>query len=152
MKKILFLFALFTITFSGFAQKVKIKDGIANVDGNAYVKWEKRMAGNEVAISGLNATEEEVSVMYESYKDPNEITQSNPEGKVRWVEFNFLTLDLKCEISSRGHKGLVKLLYLNKVFVDGALNVANAEKFVKKYGTKFSDNRPGNNVNIIINN
>jgi hypothetical protein len=152
MKNILLLIFLSLITLSGIAQKVKIKDNIAYVDGEAYLNWEKRSMANEASIMGINSSEEEVSMMYLNYSDPTKVSNSNPEGKVRWVEVNFLTLDLKCEVATRTHKGLAKLLYQSNIYVDGVLNEANATKFVKKYGMKFSDNRPGGNVNIIINN
>lgn len=150
-KSYLLLLLLLTSTIS-FAQKVKIKDDIAKVDGTEYLNYEKRTMGNEVSISGLQAGEEEISAMWLNYSDPNRISDSNPEGKVRWIEVNFLTLDMKCELSSRGNKGLVKLLYQSDIYVDGVLNAKNVDKFVRKYGMRFSENRPGNNVNIIINN
>lgn len=134
------------------SQKVKIDDNIAYVDGVEYLKYEKRNMANEASISSITAEGEEIYVMFLDYVDPNMISKSNPEGKVRWIEINFLTLDMKCEVSSRAHKGLIKLFVENELYTDGVLNTANAEKFVKKYGTKFSDNRPGGNVNIIINN
>lgn len=152
MRKILPALALLILPFALSAQKVKINDDIASVDGTPYLSWEKRNAANEASVRGLDATEEEVYLMYLNYSDPNEISKSNPEGKVRWIEVNFLTLNIKCEISSTTHKGMVKLFYENNLYTAGKLNEANVEKFVQKYGTRFSDNRPGGNVNIIINN
>ncbi len=140
------------ISLNANSQKVKIDDNIAYIDGVEYLKYEKRNLGNEASIRSMTAEGEEIYVMYQDYVDPNMVSKSNPEGKVRWIEINFLTLDLKCEVSSRAHKGLLKLFLENELYTDGTLNAANVEKFVKKYGTKFSENRPGGNVNIIINN
>lgn len=151
MKYLLLPIALM-LAFISLSQKVKIKDDIAYIDGVEYVKYIKKNMANEASIMSLNTEDEDIFISYQDYTDPNKISKSNPEGKVRWIEVNFLTLDLKCEVSSRTHKGLVKLLYENNIYVDGALNAENVELFVKKYGTKFSDNRPGGNVNIIINN
>lgn len=151
MKKTLLL-SLFTLLSIGlFAQKVKIKDGFATIDGEKYVKWEK--ADNTAAsISGLNSETEDIFAQWLNYKDPNQVQKSNPEGYVRWVELNFLDLDMKCEVMSQTRKSLVKMVLKNKLYVDGVLNQENVERFVKKYGAKFSANRPNGNVNIIINN
>lgn len=109
------------------------------------------MAGNEISISGINSTQEEIYVMYLDYSDPNKITKSNPEGKVRWIELNFLTLGKKCEIDSRMHGGLLKFLYENNVYTEGVLNSDSVNTLVQKYGMRFSEGRPGAKVNIYIN-
>ena len=152
MKNALLLIFVSFISISGIAQKIKIKDDIVYVDGEAFLNWEKRSMANESSIWGINADGEEISGLYLNYTDPNKITSSNPEGKVRWIEVNFLTLGIKCEIQTRTQKGFAKLIYQSNIYVDGVLNAENAQKFVDKYGMKFSENRPGNNVNIIINN
>jgi hypothetical protein len=90
--------------------------------------------------------------MYLNYTDPNQVTDSNPQGKVRWVEINFVELNMKCEVSSRTQKGLVRLIYENDLYADGKLDLEKVQRFVNKYGMRFSGNRPSNNVNVIINN
>lgn len=152
MKYTLLISFLF-IGFLGFSQKVKvkIKDNIATIDGVDYISYTKQNMANDASIAELNQPEQ-IFASFQGYKDPNEITKSNPEGRVRWIEINFLDLKIKCEVQSMTHKGLVKLLYTNKIFVDGKLNEENARRFCAKYGMRFSENRPGGNVNIIINN
>jgi hypothetical protein len=151
--KSFFLLLASTATFSVYSQKIKIDENIAYVDGTAWVKYEKRNMANEASIMGMAAQNEEIFIQFQDYTDPNTISKSNPEGKVRWVEINFLTLGIKCEVNSMMHKGLVNLLIDNKIYLDGTLNAENAALMVNKYGTKFSDNRPRNgNVNIIIQN
>jgi hypothetical protein len=152
MKSLLLLFAIQT-TFSVYSQKIKIDDNIAFVDGIAWVKYEKKNMANEASVMGLESQSEEIFILYQNYADPNNISKANPEGKVRWLEINFLTLGIKCEIANETHKGVVKLLADNKIYKDGVLNAENAALLVKKYGIRFSDNRPRNgNVNIIIQN
>ncbi len=150
MKKIFFVGLLLVATSIRFGQKVEIKDGIASVDGVAWLKWDRRV-GSEISVSGINSTQEEIYIMYLDYSDPKKVTSSNPEGKVRWIELNFLTLKKKCEISTRGHDGIVKFLFENKVYVDNVLNAENVDIIVQKYGMRFSEARPGGNVNIYIN-
>ena len=152
MKIIGFLILLLIFSATSFAQQIKLNDDVAFVDGEPYLHWEKRNMANEMSISGMNSDAEEIYMMYLNYSDPNEVSKSNPEGKVRWVEINFLTLNLKCEIANKTNKGLVKLLLENNIYVDGLLNAENAEKLVRKYGTKFSDNQRNGGVTIIINN
>lgn len=151
MKSLLLLLAI-TTTFSSISQKVKIDDNIAYLDGVAWIKYEKKNMANEASVMGLESQSEEIFILYQNYTDPNLISKANPEGKVRWLEINFLTLGIKCEVANDTHKRIVKLLADNKVYKDGVLNAENAALLVKKYGTRFSDNRPNGNVNIIINN
>ena len=150
LKFTILTFALMCLSVS-LAQKVKIKDNIANVDGTPYLKWEK-VSSVEASIMSLNSTEEEIFASWLNYSDPTQVSNANPEGKVRWIELYFPTLDLRCEIKSTSRKELVKLLIQNTIYVDGALSEENTQKLVKKYGMRFSDNRPGNNVKVIINN
>jgi len=152
MKNIILLLFVATLSINSFAQKIKFKNEIATVDGTPYVKWIKQSMGNEVSISSLSSDEEEIFMTYQGYKDPNQITNGNPEGSVKWVELNFLTLGKKCEIPPRMHKGVVKYLLANKIYVDGVLNEKNVDKLILKYGTKYSDDKPNKNINIIINN
>lgn len=152
MKNLLLLTFVCFISIAANCQKIKIKDDIATVDGVNFLKWEKRASANEISISGMSSEGEEISGMYLNYVDPNKISKANPEGKVRWIEIYFVTMDLRCEVATRTSKGLAEMIYENNIYVDGTLNQENVQKFVKKYGMKFTDGRPGNNVNIIINN
>jgi hypothetical protein len=151
MKKYTLIAALLISTIS-MAQKVKLEETMAYVDEVEYIYYEKQNMANDASVKGLKADHEELFLKYLSYTDPNEITKANPEGKVRWVEFNFLDLGVKCEVENHTHKAMVKLIYENNLFVDGKLDQAAAQRFVSKYGTRFSDNRRNGNVNIIINN
>jgi hypothetical protein len=137
---------------TAFGQKVKIKDDIAIVDKTPYVKFTTITFGSDYAIKHVNSSEDEISILYLDYTDPNKVASGNPDGKVRWIEVNFVTLGLKCEVDSRGRKGFAKLLFLSNIYIDDRLNEENVNKFVSKYGTRFSDNRPDGNTTIIINN
>ncbi len=140
-RALLSLFFLF-LTFSSFSQKVKIKDEIATVDGEDYLQL-KRNRGTEVSIFELDSTKEVLFARYMSYTDFSLVTRSNPEGKVRWLELKFLTLNLVCEVPSMSQKGLVKLLHENNIFVDGVLNDDNVQTLIQKYGSTYTNNRPG---------
>lgn len=153
MKKYLFFALLLGVTLTSFGQKVKIKKDVAIVDGAPFVEFKTITFGSDYSIKHVNSSEEEISILYLDYVDPSKATKGNPEGKVRWIEVNFVTLNLKCEVDSRTRKGFAKMIYLSNLYTDGKLNPDNVQKFVNKYGTKFSDNRPENGgTTIIINN
>lgn len=151
MKKYILLTVLLVSTVA-FGQKVKLEETTAFVDDVEYINYEKKNMANDASVRGLKADHEELFLTFQSYVDPNQITKSNPEGKVRWVEFNFLDLGIKCEVPSHTHKAMVKMIYDNNLFVDGKIDPAAAERFVSKYGMKFTEARRNGNVNIIINN
>lgn len=129
------------------AQKVKIKNEVATVDGVEYVRWKRDIASNSVSVYELNSDDEIIFMRWMSY---NTSPSNDPKTRVSWVEIKFLSEDIKCEINSRGQKGLVKFMLENNLIVDGKLNVEAAKKVVQKYGNNFSDNRPDSV--IIINN
>lgn len=129
-------------SFNSFAQKVKIKDDVATIDGADYVTVKTSVLSSEVSIYELGSDDELIFIQYFSYADPTKVTSGNPQGMVRWVELKFLTENLVCEISSRSPKALIKVLYENDIFVDGKLSPENVQKFVAKYGTSFTDNKP----------
>lgn len=153
MKKSIFVLAFFScIVGFSFGQKVKLVDDIAFVDGNKYIYYKKQNMANDASVRGVNAGHEELFLTYVSYKDKDQATSGNPEGWVRWMEFNFLDLGIKCEVKNHSHKDMVKLMFDNKLFVNGVIDPSAAQRFVDKYGMRFTENRRNTNVNIIINN
>ncbi len=135
-----------------FGQKIKIDGDLATVDGADYIYYLKTNMANNASVKGLAADHEEMFLTYLSYNDPAEVSKSNPQGAVRWIEVNFLDLGIKCEIPSNTHKAVVRLLYENNIFVDGKVDPEAARRFVAKYGLRYTENRTNGNVNIIINN
>ena len=150
MKYLILSILLVFATGCSFSQNVKIKNDIAMVDGENYLKYVRQEMANEASVYLLDSENEVIFIRYMSYINPANISKSNPEGKVRWIEINFLTLELKCEVDSRTHQALVKLFYNNGLVTDNALNEEKIRLFVSKYGTTYSDNRP--NSTIIITN
>lgn len=150
MKKFILIFSILFISSVGFSQKVKIKKDIASVEKQPFLKFTTIAFGSDYSIKHVDAEEEEISILYLSYKDPKQSSTGNPDGNVRWIEVNFLPFNLKCEVYNRNRKQFTKLVYLSNIYVDGKINEENVQKFVNKYGTKFSDNRPTGNTTIII--
>jgi hypothetical protein len=150
MKTTLLLFVFASFILNSFAQKVKFDKEVATIDGTPFVKWYNE-DNLSVSMSALNTTTEEIFAQWMHYKDPNNVSQANPEGRVSWVELHFLTLDIKFETNNTNRKDLVKFLQSNNVYVNGELNEENVRHLAKKYGTKYSDGRPGGNVKVIIN-
>ena len=152
MKKLFFLFCIMLFSSAGFSQKIKMKDDVASVDGVPFLHFTTITFGSDYSIRHINSEEAEISILYLSYNDPKKVTNGNPDGKVSWIEVSFLNYGLKCEVQNMTRKGFTKLIYLSNIHVDGIINEENVNKFVSKYGTKFSDNRPDGNTTIIINN
>ena len=151
MKNTVLLFMALIAVGNCFSQKIKIKEDIAYVDGTAFLKWDKRQGLNEISVSGLTSDKEEIYVMYLNYNDASKVTKSNPEGRVNYIELNFLTLGKKCEIDNRTQSALVRFILDNKIYVDGLLNTQNVDLVIQKYGMRYSENRPGGKVTIIVN-
>lgn len=157
MKLKLILFALVFAVFNQcYGQKVKFNNDIATIDGTDYIVYRSELFSSEISISGLSSNNEDIFGVYREYHDPRRVSNANEDGSVHWIELYFPSLDLRCEVPTSFRKGLVKLIYRNKLFTGGELNEANARRFVKKYGRRYSKNRPryrrNQNVNIIINN
>lgn len=153
MKYALLLISL-VIYFSAIAQKAKIDDDIAYIDGMEYVRWESKMLGNEISVKSLTDNEELIFLSSQQYNDQTQATASNPQGRVAYYEVVFVPLNKKCEITSNFPKALLKLIYNNSLIKDNKLDEAKVDAFILKYGTKFSDRRKSSSspVNIIINN
>jgi len=153
MKKLLFTLAAVAFSTTILAQKVKIKDNLVTVDKAPYLMIEKQMLGTDVSLFNFHTNELEISALHRSYNDHRYITASNPEGTVRWIQVTFVSINVTCEVAARTNKGLIKSLYLNKVYnSDGTFNEEAARRFANKYGSNFSKNMPGNGTTIIINN
>lgn len=145
--QLLLLFAFGLFAHSSIAQKVKIKNEIATVDGEEYVKWKRITGANAASVYEIVSGNE---VIFVRWLDYNTSANNDPSTRVSWVEIKFLDLNLTCEVDSRGQKGLVRFFMENNLFVNGELNKEAAQKMVRKYGTNFSENRPESV--IIINN
>jgi hypothetical protein len=151
MKKILLLGFVAILSATALGQKIKFIDDVAYVDGVAFLNWRSNGAfDTHINISALTAPKDEIFVCYLSYTDSKLVTSSNPKGSVSYVELNFFGLGVKCEIEHRTPKGIVKFLIENEIYAGGVLNEENVAILIAKYGTRYSDNRPGGTVIINI--
>lgn len=154
MKFYLSIFTLLLcVSFAGYAQKVKFDEGLVFVDEMDWAKWSGNKLSNDRSISSLTTDEELIFLRWDDFYDPSEVSAANKDGKNRYVEINFLTLGKKCEVPVDMPKGIVKLLYENKVLVDSKIQPENVERMIAKYGMKYTERRKELNspVNIIIN-
>ncbi len=131
MKIIITLFfMLFTFTIS--AQKVKIKKGIAYIDGEEYVKVEKE-SGN-MSIYSLTDDDE---IVYIKYYDP---TPSNKQNHDSYHIVRFIEHDVEVELDETRNK-IIKMLYKGKVIQNGEIDKERLKNFVSKYGSDESKNK-----------
>lgn len=137
MKTFILLFALLVGSQMVQAQKIKIKGDIVTVDGEAYLKWVNTEGTSGANVYLPNSSEEVVTILHRSYTEA-----SKDNEKVSWIEIQFLSLDLICEVEVCEHKELVQMFYDNNVFENGKMTENNVWNFVAKYSTDFSDNQP----------
>ena len=116
MKTATILFTLF-LSFAGFSQKIKIKKGQVSVDGvdMLYVKPDGAMT-TEVSYYFIENDEEFLFTTYLEYTDPSKVSSGNPEGKVRYIEMNFIGLNKTLWKASPviPHKSTLKLAATKK--------------------------------------
>jgi len=133
-KILITLFTLFAFSQTSLAQKVKVKKGIAYVDGKPYVKAEKE-SGN-MSIYALDGDDE---IIFLKLYDPTPRDKSTSDSYfiVRFIDF-----DKEVEIDGKSRKGILKMLYKSKIInEDGNINEEKMKKFISKYGSDVSKNK-----------
>ncbi|WP_428741460.1 hypothetical protein [Tenacibaculum sp.] len=133
LKILVGLITLFAFTQVSLAQKVKIKKGIALVDGKEYVKVEKE-SGN-MSVYGLNSGDE---IIFMKYIDP---TPQNKQNHDSYYIVRFIDFDSEVEISRKTRKGILKMLYKGKVINGDSIDKAKMKSFISKYGSDESKNK-----------
>ncbi|WP_299114780.1 hypothetical protein [uncultured Winogradskyella sp.] len=131
MKTIKVLTIIFGIlfTFNLQAQKVKIKKGIAYVDGVEYVKVERE--SGDMSIYSIQDDEE---IIFIKYHDP---TPNNKQNMDSYDIVRFVDFDVEVELKET-RKKIIKMLYKGKVIKDGKIDKDRLKKFVTKYGSDES--------------
>lgn len=134
----LVVFAL-TVSFSGVAQKVKLKKGEVLIDDVTWLKYTD-CGGMDPTCSLLSSGGDELVFMKWIGIDGVEpYSKANPHGTLRYVEIVFLGMDAKIEIQ-KSQKDIIAMIYNSKVVTpEGKLDADKVARFVEKYGTPFSD-------------
>ena len=154
MKKIITLLFL-SISIFGFSQKIKLKKGDVLVDETVWLKYKD--CGTFDSTCSLLGKDGDEIIFFKWINVPGvePMTQSNPQGNLRYVEIVFVGQKMKIELQ-KTQKDCIEILYNSKaVNQDGTLNPDKVDRLVEKYGTPFSDrlNKSSNNPStIIINN
>ena len=149
MKILILLFAsTFLFSISTFAQKVKIKKGIATVNDVEYADMNEC---NGQTCTVMSLTGENILVMYwESFEKPNPIKR-NPKSKSPYHEtvterysiIKFFGSDIEFESKLLSKKQIVKALYKDNIIdAGGSLSMSNVKIFTKKHARDISSNRP----------
>ena len=146
--KFLLSFVILFVAFSSSAQKVKVKKGIAYVDGVAYVDLED-CDNLSCTYKSMNGTEI-LSVQWDSFEKANPVKR-NPKSRSpyqatvteRYSIIKFFDFDLEFESKLVTRKKIIKSLYKNNVIdEEGNASEENAIRFAKKYGKDISGTRP----------
>jgi hypothetical protein len=82
-----------------------------------------------------------LKIVYKSFKSPVEISQSNPEGIVRYSQFIFLETEKIAEIGAvwMKEKKIAAYIAKNSLFKNGKLDEATVHEFVLMKATPYSD-------------
>ena len=149
MKKIITILLL-SISFFGFSQKIKLKNGEVLVDEVVWLNYQD-CGGFDKTCSLLDKNKEEI-IFFKWINVPGAEprTQSNPQGNLSYVEVKFLGLNKVFEIKKL-QKNIILLLYNSKVVKDDlTLDEEKVSRLIEKYGTEFSDRLNGGTKTIII--
>lgn len=117
-------------------------------DGKDYLKVETKGCGFDATCTHYvyDATGTKVIIVtIDSFKDPAEVKQSNPNGNVTFSTYIFPTLDKRAEyayVRGKAEK-LVKDIDSNDLIIDGLLNEEAVNEFVLINGMRFSQQRDG---------
>lgn len=138
MKKVL-LVTLFLVSFLGFSQKVKLKDGVVLIDKVEVLKYEDE--GATTTFSTLKG-EEFVSIISTYYEAPNP-SRNYPGGhnfpatirkSIETVRFLSSGKELTTDL---GIKGIANAIHKSELIsVDGIIDEEKVDKFINKYNNE----------------
>jgi hypothetical protein len=116
------------------AQKVKIKKGIAYVDGKPYLKFvrEKPGQGSFYSLDGEN------EFVFLKFYDPT--PDNNQNNDSYWI-VRLIDTGQEVEFSQATKAQIVRAIYNSKIISDDKLIPEKVQKFVNKYGADSNRNR-----------
>ena len=137
--KFKYLLLFIVLSFSSFAQDIKLKKGEIIVDDSIWLNY-RDCGAFESTCSLLNLKNEEIIfIKFATVQDDDAVSLSNLKGTVGYVQISFLGLKKKIEIQKR-QKDCIKILYNSKVVnIDGSLNEEKVDLLFEKYGKGFSN-------------
>ncbi len=152
MKALFFSLLLVCAAPAAFAQKekVEVKEEVIFVDGAEYAQIEKDGCGMldaacEYYVKTLDG-KRAFTVRALEMRDPDEVTNVNTDGKVRYLQFSFAGSSGKAEIKDPSAIRLRALDVARKVakaglMKDGKLDDEAVSDFVSTNGTPFSERK-----------
>lgn len=128
------------ITLATLAQKVKVKDDVATVDGKPYCKLEGincKLGYCDYRISTLTGAEVAL-VKIRNYVDRDQVSSYSPTGRVVYYDWTFLASHAKAETDQGNVKSLVRAMLAANLLKDGALDPEGVRNFVAINGMRHS--------------
>lgn len=153
MKKVFIILFLF-VSFFGFSQKIKLKDGIIFVDKVEYVKFKEDKVSRRCYIVSNLKGEDVLYIRGNTYHDPATVKPTTPghysSGDVFY--FEVLSADLNTiyfenrpsgsPFNSLYAENTISNLYNGEAInADGTLNIQKLEMLSKKLGFEYSKKR-----------
>jgi hypothetical protein len=129
--KLILMLLFFSISFSGFSQKVKLKNGEVLVDGKVWAQYkESGLLDYSIYIND----NEIIFIKFVVNGSDNMFYNSNNYFSVR-----FVGKQKGFEINKTEPKEIIKILFNSKVLnEDGSLNDTSINSLVDKYGNDIS--------------
>lgn len=90
-------------------------------------------------------------IRFSDFKLDSEISNANPTGRVTYKEFIFPNTESTCEVPGTYFvKHYAEMIYENKLIINGELDSASEERFIKIKGNDYTKRRDAGNKKIII--
>ena len=137
-KNQLIFILLLAITATMSAQKVKLRKGIVYVDGDAFLKYEKKFEDSELLLFPLGKEDETIFLKYDGNG-----TRGYGFTSDDFIQIQFVEQNLKLESGSHAGfwKQIIKWMIQNKIFhEDGTLDDEKVAKFIDRYHEEVKKN------------
>ena len=134
-------------------QNIEIKNDMIFADKIPYAKMEKEKCLLGVCNYKISDMTDKavLYIKYEYYDNPSKVTASNPNGRVSYFTWNFLTSQSKCETEIRtSMRKIAEMIVKNELIKDGTENATAIQNFVMVNGSPYSRDREDAGKKIII--
>lgn len=143
MKKVILATILLIVcTQFNFAQKIKFDGDTVLVDGNkAFILDMVSASSFNFKLKTLDG-KQVAFLQFNDFYDTQEISSSNPKGRVTYFEVTFLESELKCEMPNVGlKKQIAKYINESEIIRDNVVNEKAIQDFVLIHGMKFTERK-----------
>ncbi|MCH2224814.1 MAG: DUF4476 domain-containing protein [Crocinitomicaceae bacterium] len=158
MQKIIVVatFLLLIVSPSLYAQKIKVKNDIATVNGEEYLRISKNLTG--IYVNTIIDNVPILEARYHRYPDPARSEQNTVCYFEVRIEGTNDFFELDCGLSDK--KNIIKMIYNNGFYKDGVIDIEKAKLYESRNGKKHTERqnqlnkleiaKENNRTNVII--